>query len=413
MDFRGDERGQPVVVGALLVFAILVLAFAGYQAVVVPNQNADVEFSHSQQVQDDMVDLRVGIVRAAIGGSDTSTSVRLGTQYPSRLIALNPPPPAGTLRTTEAEDIVVLNNQGENVDLCADPGTTRSFVYRPNYNELREGPVVVYENTFAYSRFRNGDTVELVRTNQRLVDRDDRVIELIALEGEYSESGPHRVGVDFIRGETTSEVVNQPEITLPTQVVNEGTWEEDILGGEANIEEFQPGESVTFSLNERYEVRCTPVGINRAPESGSSDIARPTSDGGDETTSTSITAGNISDLESGRNDQIQTFEFDIDGVLAEGDEVTIDLRNANGNGVDYSSTGQSNPATVHQDAGTASISNNGNEITFTAGNGGHEGTVTVEVEGIDVDAGTSGDTFDISFTRQDTDETDVGQFTVT
>ena len=49
MDFWGDERGQPVQIGFILLFGILVLAFAGYQGYVVPNQNSQVEFQHSQE----------------------------------------------------------------------------------------------------------------------------------------------------------------------------------------------------------------------------------------------------------------------------------------------------------------------------------------------------------------------------
>lgn len=411
MDFRDDERGQPVVIGALLVFAILVLAFSGYQVFVVPNQNADVEFTHSQQVQDDMVDLRVGVVRAAISGSDTSTSVRLGTQYPSRLIALNPPPPAGTLRTTEPGDIAINGSQEDNIGICPAPRTTRAFVYEPNYNEFHSGADLVYENTFAYSQHQNGETKELIKTNRRLLDADDGVIELIALEGEFSETGTNRVDVDLVRGETKVKEVNRPEITLPTRVVNRETWEEDVLSGEANIIDFQPGESVTFQVDGRWDVRCTPVGINRAPASGSSSILRQ-SDGGGGSGSSGITANSISDLEENTDNQVQTFEFDLGGVLADGENVIVDLRNANGGGIDYSYTGNTDPSTVTQGNGEASLKKNGDELTFTAGNGGSEGFVTIEVEEIDVEPGTSGQTYEVTFTRQDSGDADTEEFSV-
>lgn len=410
MDFRGDERGQPVVIGALLVFAILILAFSGYQAFVVPNQNADVEFSHSQQVQDDMVDLRVAIVRAAVGGGDTSTGVRLGTQYPSRLMALNPPPPSGSLRTTDAEEIVVNGSNEDFVGVCRNPGTTRSFVYRPNYNEFQGGSDLIYENTFAYSQHRNGETRELIKTNQRLVDSDDGVIELIALEGNYSESGTHNVGIDFVRGETRIKNVNQPEITLPTQVENRTTWEE-VLEGDYTIEEFQPGEFIKFSLKGQYEVRCTPVGIDKAPKSGSANILRQASPG-DGGTTTGITATSISNLDEGTNNQDQTFQFDINGVLPHNEKVIIDLTNANQNGVDYSYSG-SDPASVTDGNGKASLATDGNFLNFTASQGGHEGPVTIQVSGIDVSQNSAGETFNILFTRNDTGDSDTETFEIT
>lgn len=276
MDFRGDERGQPVVIGALLIFAILILAFSGYQAFVVPNQNADVEFSHSQQVQDDMVDLRIAIVKTAIGDSNTSTGVTLGTRYPSRLIALNPPPPSGTLRTTEPGDIVVNPGQGNrDIDPCPGPDTTRAFVYSPDYNEFSEEAPLVYENTVTYSQHRNsGETKEVLKTSQQIVDVEAGIIRIIALQGEYSESGTQRVNVDFIRGQRTAQDVQDPEITLPTQIMNQGTWEE-ILEGNPSIQLH--GESVTFQYDGTFEVRCTQVGTNREPGS---------TDGGSEATPT-------------------------------------------------------------------------------------------------------------------------------
>lgn len=355
MDFRGDERGQPVVIGALLVFVILVLAFSGYQAVVVPQQNADVEFTHFQQVEDDVVDLRVGIVRAAISGGDASTSVRLGTQYPTRLIALNPPPPAGTLRTTEAEEIVINGSQENDIGICPPPSTTRAFVYQPDYNEFQGGADFVYENTFAYSQHRNDETRELVKTNQRVIDADDGVIELIALEGEFSETGTSRVGVDLVRGETNTQEVNRPEITLPTRVVNQETWEEDILDGQAANIDFRPGESITFQLDGRWEVRCTPVGVNKAPASGSSNLLRSGSDGG----------GGGSGGGTAQSESVQVTSAGASGQGNPKSNVTFTLEN----------TGSSD-VTIEQisfDSSTANVDSvyldSGNELEQSTGNG--------------------------------------------
>jgi hypothetical protein len=280
MTFADDERGQPVVIGALLIFTFLILAFSGYQAFIVPQQNAEVEFDHSQQVESEIVDLRVSIVEAALSGNNQATSVKLGTRYPNRLLALNPPPVAGELRTTDPEPMTVNHANGTQVDVCASgeisgEDATRNFVYEADYNEYRTQSTVIYENTFAYSQFTDDATVERLRTNQRLLDADDRTIELIALEGEYSENGVERVGVDFVRGKTREESVASPEITLPTEVENEQFWAEEILGGEGSVTNFVPGESVTFELSGNYDVRCTPVGVGSAPVSGSSGIVRP------------------------------------------------------------------------------------------------------------------------------------------
>ena len=52
--FRDDTREVSQVIGAVFIFGILVVAFSGYQAFVIPNQNAETEFNHYGDVKDDM-----------------------------------------------------------------------------------------------------------------------------------------------------------------------------------------------------------------------------------------------------------------------------------------------------------------------------------------------------------------------
>ena len=37
-----DERGQAIQIGAVLLFGLLIISFASYQAFVVPNQNKQI-----------------------------------------------------------------------------------------------------------------------------------------------------------------------------------------------------------------------------------------------------------------------------------------------------------------------------------------------------------------------------------
>ncbi|MFC6976212.1 hypothetical protein ACFQL1_18425 [Halomicroarcula sp. GCM10025709] len=62
MEFVGDERSQSIQVGAVLLFAVLIIAFSTYQAFVVPDQNRQIEFNHNQEVQQQLQDLRNAIV---------------------------------------------------------------------------------------------------------------------------------------------------------------------------------------------------------------------------------------------------------------------------------------------------------------------------------------------------------------
>ena len=81
MGFWGDERGQPVQIGFILLFGILVLAFAGYQGHVVPDQNSEVEFQHSQDVTKDMQTFRVNLLNGAENGQRISSRHDGGRSY--------------------------------------------------------------------------------------------------------------------------------------------------------------------------------------------------------------------------------------------------------------------------------------------------------------------------------------------
>lgn len=97
MDFGGDDRGVSELIGAVFLFAFLIIGLSGYQVWVVPSQNAEVEWNHNLEVQDDMVDVRNTILASKISGDEGYAAVQLGTEYPSRVIAVNPPNPTGTL----------------------------------------------------------------------------------------------------------------------------------------------------------------------------------------------------------------------------------------------------------------------------------------------------------------------------
>jgi hypothetical protein len=114
------------------MFGILILALTTYQAAIVPEQNAQTEFQHFEEVRDELIQLRNSISTA--GQSDVSQfpSVILGTNYQTRTVTINPPAPAGTLQTSDAYNITISNGTEEydkNI-------TTRFLEYQPGYNEI-------------------------------------------------------------------------------------------------------------------------------------------------------------------------------------------------------------------------------------------------------------------------------------
>ena len=202
MSLRGDRRAQSIQVGAILLFGILVVLFAIYQGVIVPNQNRDAESTHLATIGEQMQDLRSAIV--SIPGTRVGRSVplTLGMRYQSRVVTVNPPPPTGTIRTRGTAptsiNITVRNAVGTDgeVDDFWD-GRNRSFntgslEYVPSYNEYSNPPMMVYENSFLYHSFDSGS---IVRSGQTILD--DRRLSIIAINGSLDRTSSEAVSVDL------------------------------------------------------------------------------------------------------------------------------------------------------------------------------------------------------------------------
>lgn len=109
-----DDRGVAPLIGFILLFAMLIIVFAGYQTTVIPQHNADVEFEHYQTAQDDMTEIRSAIFEARTTGKPQSTTFKLGVNYPPRIISLNPPPAIGTLTTGTKRELSIEGKMGKN-----------------------------------------------------------------------------------------------------------------------------------------------------------------------------------------------------------------------------------------------------------------------------------------------------------
>ena len=200
-----DTRAVSEVMGAILVFSLLVTALGAYQAVIVPNQNEKVEFRHNKEVQRDFIDLRNSIHRSSTDGEDTSVAVELGVRYPTRALTLNPPEQGGTLQgaTTgppggSTQDLAIENAtaiDGEVADYW--DNTTKNFttgrvVYTPSYSIYHNAPQTVIENGIVYNKFDGGEDLPL--SGQRVVS--GREISLVAIESDLSRSQVDTAAVD-------------------------------------------------------------------------------------------------------------------------------------------------------------------------------------------------------------------------
>ncbi|MFC7323393.1 hypothetical protein ACFQMF_02235 [Halorubrum rutilum] len=273
MRFSRDRRGQSVVIGTVILFGFLILALSLYQVQIVPQQNAQVEFQHFEEVRNDLVELRAGILQAGSTDRPQYQTVRLGTSYSTRLFAINPPAPAGTIRTVEAPPITISNGTPEGTVTIP----TRFLQYQPGYNEIDQSPTWYDASVLYVDASEEGGGIAVIE-GQELVDNEEKVT-IVALQREFRRSGTGRVTVELQPAVSpTDEIPDGPlTITIPTRL-SESDWE-----NKTNITSKDAYVSVTDDNNDDiYDLELSTtaenltvdtVGVQEAPED-------PTQNGG-------------------------------------------------------------------------------------------------------------------------------------
>lgn len=272
MRLRDDTRGAAIQIGAVLLFAVLIIALSGYQATVVPEQNRADEFDHSKQVQGDLQDVRNAILSTAGTGTPQSASVRLGTEFQNRLFFLNPPDPAGTLTVEAGESLTIENAVGSDTNGywngSAREYDTASVSYEPGYREYRNAPSTHHEHSLVYNTH---DDTTVAAGGQRLVAGETLSITEVTGEKRTSHSGAESLDiVPRSAGGRTVQVVAGDEpirLTIPTDAP--GLWAER-LSSEPHVTDVEQGDgSVAVELQAEdgseaivYELRAAAVGID-------------------------------------------------------------------------------------------------------------------------------------------------------
>lgn len=280
--FTEDDRAVAPIIGFILLFGILSIAFAGYQAERVPQQNAETEFQHYQDVQNDLIVVRNAISRAGQQNQSQFESVRLGTNYRERILALNPPDPTGTLRTSDSYPITIEEGEigeEERTPIAASPIPTRFLTYQNGYNELEVAPIQ-YDNSVLYLSDPDGDEA-VVFEEQNLV-RDNGDVVLTALQNPFDRSATGRVTIELYP--TASAPATLPDgtltITIPTKL-SADYWTDALAQttlDEANYNVLNETEVYSEAEDVRgLELQVTAddlvfntVGISSAPEGSNS-----------------------------------------------------------------------------------------------------------------------------------------------
>jgi len=218
-----DTRGVAPLIGAILLFGMLVMGLTMFQSTIVPQQNAEVEFNHNERIQGDIVEFRDTIVNVGSHPRTDSTeaSATLGTTYPFRAITINPPPVVGTVSSEPIDENVII--QDEDGEELANE-STNTIQYNPQYREYTSAPTTKIEHTLIYNSFTESDE-NITRSGQHIFQNDRVVIPL--LKGEFSETDVERISVTFSTNEVEEESdFEQLNITLPTAVPE--LWIEEV-----------------------------------------------------------------------------------------------------------------------------------------------------------------------------------------
>jgi len=242
--FIPDQRAVAPLVGGILLFGFFVIGLSIYQVQIVPQENKEVEFQHSQSVQDDLIELRDTIHINGNSVVSRGTSVTLGANYNPRIIAINPPSPAGTISTIDpTQNISVIPNSDNTT--AAENLTTKFIQYEPQYSEYQDAPTTRIEHSLLYNTFSETDTPLLV-SGQRMFGSDELVIPI--LEGDVLETQTNAVSVRLTALEREEQSINDNvTVILPTDAPQLWVNEIETQSHVRLVEQTET--SVTFEAN--------------------------------------------------------------------------------------------------------------------------------------------------------------------
>jgi len=261
----GDDRAVAPVVGVVILFGFLILTLSVYQVEVVPQENAETEFTHFEEVQNEFIVLRNAISRAGQNNITQYESIRLGTTYQQRLFAINPPPPVGILQTRGPYPATVAEETVQ----------SRFLEYQNGYNELGIGSLW-YDNSVVYLETRTGRQV--IYEDQNLITGGGEV-RVTVLQNAFRESGVGRETVELFPAENATiddgDLTGEIEIGLPTRL-NNSYWNEEIPSSlrtnpDAVDETAYPEDEDVYQLQltlNANDLRFNTVGIDTVPEEG-------------------------------------------------------------------------------------------------------------------------------------------------
>lgn len=274
-----DNRGVSSIIGAILLFGILVIALASYQATIVPQENSQAEFEHMEQIENELLTLKSGMSTAGQANTPHFQTIKLGTTYPNRIFTINPPPSSGTLETTEKYEITITDENGIERTI-----PTRFIQYTPRYFEMKNSPTWI-DNSVVYldERYLNSRQGNKVVKEEQSLIRSSENLRVTAVQNNFSSQDNQAVTIEIYPPEdaenSLKDLEGELEVALPTRVNDSEYWEtiEDETADVENIsyegvndevDETSDGliHEVEFTVNSSDDLLVNTVGIDAIPK---------------------------------------------------------------------------------------------------------------------------------------------------
>lgn len=273
-------------VGAILLLLLVSTAYVAAQVQVAPAVQADTETRHARQLSADAQRLQSDLIKVAATGQRQAHTLRMGSQYPFRLLLLHPPDPSSTLFNRDDLAVHVRNARAvddETADFL-DGGTltyqSTSLNLEPQYFEFEAAPTLRLEHGTLYAAY--PDHREL-STHIGLVD--GRRINLVAVQADVHVSTSRPLTVHQVPLSASARTVQVEDAGDPIEVRLQtdqslAMWR-DVLGSELGgrpadgryVESLSMDRStdpntlvVRLVRGERYRLNLAKVGIRRGGE---------------------------------------------------------------------------------------------------------------------------------------------------
>ena len=309
LSWSADDRGQAMMVGMVFIIVIILGLITFAQTTIAPQVRNEAEIKHGSQVVTDFQAIHGDTLTAATSGQPGATVLQMGSQYPSSVILLHPPDPAGALRTGDPGTLQVSNVEAVNNETNdhLDGGDItyehQSLRYSPIYNEFRTAGDNVIELGAHYQDYDSsvevvgqpniieGNTIRLTATTGDLATSSGggKLVETEPLSAsrktvvvEDTGSSPE-VRFESNLEASTWETILSDEIDPSPVNLNNDRYISDVRDGGGNtvVIELEPG--TTYELN-TAKLHYKTSDQAAAPESDIPDVAYLTTQQANETT---------------------------------------------------------------------------------------------------------------------------------